>query len=155
MRPVLALALLLALPGGALAQSASPSWVPQTVRLHLVSWHDRGEFDNANLGAALRWKGGLVAGGFRNSLGRPSWYGGLIVPAFEGHALQLELMTGVITGYSETSPADLVAVPSLGWRLSPRNSVQVVFMPRFVISANAVHLMFERRLGSADGNHAR
>jgi hypothetical protein len=140
--------LVLTFPRGALAQIDLPrDFLPKAVRLHLVSWHDRGEYDNANLGLALRWNGGLVAGGFHNSFGRTSWYGGLIVPAYQGRALQLELMAGVITGYSDSSPIDLVAVPSLGWRLSPRNSLQVILMPRFVIPANAVHVMFERRLG--------
>src|SRR5437867_454609 len=154
-RLVLALMLMSAFPGGALAQLALPrNYLPQTIRFHVVSWHDRGEFSNANPGLALRWNGGLVAGGFRNSYGRPSWYGGLIVPAFEGRAFQLELMAGVITGYSESSPVDLVAVPSLGWRLSSRTSLQVVFMPRFVIPANAVHVMFERRLGESAAERA-
>ena len=154
-RLVLALTLVLAFPRGALAQLALPqNCLPQTVRLHVVSWHDRGQYNNANLGAALRWNGGLAAGGFYNSFGRPSWYGGLVVPAFEGRAFQLELMAGVITGYSESSPVDLVAVPSLGLRLSPRNSLQVVFMPRFVIPANAVHVMFERRLGDVRADRA-
>ena len=144
---VLALTLILALAGRAHAQPAVPqNWVPQSVRLHLVSWHDRGGFDNLNLGAALRWRGGLTVGGFNNSLSRPSWYGGIIMPLFESRALQLELMAGAITGYSESSPADLVAVPSVGWHLSARNTLQVVFIPRFVIPANAVHVMFERRL---------
>jgi hypothetical protein len=151
-RFVLALTLTMTLSGGALAQLVLPrNCLPQTVRLHVVSWHDRGEFNNANLGAALRWRGGLVAGGFYNSFGRPSWYGGLVVPVLESHAFQLELMAGVITGYSESGPVDLVAVPSLGWRLSPRNSLQVVLMPRFVIPANVVHVMFERRLGDGAG----
>ena len=151
-RLVLALALVLAFPRGALAQLAlARNCLPQTVRLHLASWHDRGEYNNANLGVALRWNAGLVAGGFCNSYGRPSWYGGLVLPAFESRALQLELMAGVISGYSDSSPVDLVAVPSVGWRLSPRSSLQVVFMPRFVIPANAVHVMFERRLGGSAG----
>jgi hypothetical protein len=134
---------MLAFPASALAQLT-----PRSVRVHVGSWHDRGEYNNANLGAALRWNGGLTVGGFYNSYRRPSWYGGLVVPAFERGGFQLELMTGVITGYSETSPVDLVAVPSLGWRLSPRSSLQVVFMPRFVIPANVVHVMFERRFGA-------
>ena len=142
-RLVLALTLTLAFPAGGFAQL-----LPQAVRLHVASWHDRGDYNNANLGAALRWKGGLTVGGFNNSFGRPSWYGGLVVSAFESHAFQLELMTGVISGYSDSSPVDLVAVPSLSWRLSPRSTLQVVFMPRFVIPANAVHVMFERRLGA-------
>jgi hypothetical protein len=146
----LALTLMLSFQSGALAQPALPgNMLPQSVRFHLVSWHDRGAYNNANLGAALRWKSGLVAGGFSNSYGRPSWYGGIVVPAFEGRVIQLELMAGVITGYSATSPVDVVAVPSLGWRLSPRNSLQVVFMPRFVIPANALHVMFERRIGDS------
>jgi hypothetical protein len=151
---ILALTLLLAFPGGAHAQLAvPPNWAPQAVRLHLVSWHDRGGFDNLNLGAALRWRGGLTVGGFNNSLGRPSWYGGIVMPLFESRALQLELMAGAITGYSASSPADLVAVPSVGWHLSPRNTLQVVFIPRFVIPANAVHVMFERRLGAGRRDH--
>src|SRR5262249_11503528 len=153
-RLVLALALMQAFPSGALAQLGLPrSFVPQAVRVHLYTWHDRGDFNNANPGLALRWNGGLVAGGFYNSVDRPSWYGGLVLPVFESHALRLELMTGAITGYSETSPVDLVAVPSLGWHLSPRSTVDVVFMPRFVIPANAVHVMFEQRLGSS-GRHS-
>jgi hypothetical protein len=151
-RLVLALTLTLAFPCGAHAQLTLPrNALPQAVRLHLCSWHDRGEYNNANLGVALRWDGGLAAGGFYNSYGRPSWYGGLVVPTFERRAFQLELMAGVITGYSESSPVDLVAVPILGWRLSPRNSLQVVLMPRFVIPANVVHVMFERRLGDIAG----
>lgn len=149
-RLILALTFMLVSPHGALAQFA----LPQAVRLHVASWHDRGEYNNANLGVALRWKGGLTAGGFHNSFGRPSWYGGLVVPAFERGPLQLELMTGVISGYSDSSPVDLVAVPTLGWRLSPQNSLQVVFMPRFVIPANVVHVMFERRLGSSAADRA-
>ena len=141
--------LVLVFPCGAQAQLALPrNSLPQAVRFHLASWHDRGDFNNANPGLALRWKGGLVAGGFHNSFGRPSWYGGLIVPAFESRAFQLELMAGVITGYSDSGPVDLVAVPTLGWRLSPQNTLQVVLMPRFVIPANVVHVMFERRLGA-------
>lgn len=140
------------LPQGVKAQHArSQSVLPKAVRLHLFSWHDRGGYDNANLGVALRWNGGLVAGGFNNSFGRASWYGGLVVPAFESHRFQLELTAGLITGYSEVGPVDLVAVPSLGWRLSPRNTLQVAFMPRFVISANAVHVMLERRLWGTAG----
>ena len=147
---VLALTLLLAFPGGAHAQFAVPrDYLPQAVRLHVGSWHDRGGFDNLNVGAALRWSSGLTVGGFRNSIGRPSWYGGIVRPLFESRALQLELMVGAITGYSDSSPVDVVAVPSLGWHLSPRNTLQVVFVPRFVIPANAVHVMFERRLGAS------
>ena len=151
-RLVLALTLMLAFPCSAFAQLALPrNGLPQTVRIHIGSWHDRGEYNNANLGLALRWNGGLVAGGFSNSYGRPSWYAGAVVAVFEYHAFQLELMAGVITGYSESSPIDPVAVPSLGWRLSPRNTLQVVLMPRFVIPANAVHVMFERRFGDSAG----
>jgi hypothetical protein len=144
---LLALTLLLAFPGGVHAQFAVPrACLPQAVRLHVVSWHDRDGFNNLNLGAALRWSGGLTVGGFNNSVGRPSWYGGIVITPIESRALQLELMVGAITGYSESSPADLVAVPSLGWHLSPRNTLQVVFVPRLVIPANVVHVMFERRL---------
>lgn len=143
-RLVLAVALALSVASDALAQV-----LPETVRLHLASWHDRGGYDDANLGMALRWSNGLVAGGFNNSLGRASWYGGLILPALGKRALRLELMAGAITGYSTSSPVDLVAVPSLGWRFSPRNTLQVVFMPRLVIQANAVHVMVERRLGGS------
>jgi hypothetical protein len=151
----LALTLVLAFPRGASGQRAVPgNLLPQSVRVHIASWHDRGDYNNANLGAALRWNGGLAVGGFYNSYGRPSWYGGLVVPAFEGRAFQVELMAGLITGYSESRPVDLVAVPSLGWRLSPRNALQVVFMPRFVIPANVVHVMFERRLGEVRADRA-
>ena len=115
-RLALALMLVLAFPCCALAQGA----LPEAVRFHLVSWHDSGDFNNANLGVALRWNGGLTAGGFCNSYGRPSWYAGLALPVFARRAFQLELMTGAITGYSQSSPVDLVVVPSLGWRLSPR-----------------------------------
>lgn len=140
--------LTLAFPRGAHALLASlRNCLPQTIGLHPLSWHDRGDFNNANLGVALRWGGGLAAGGFCNSYGQPSWYGGLVVPAFERHAFQLELMAGVITGYSESTPVGLAAVPILGCRLSPRNSLRVILMPRFVIPANVVHVMFERRLG--------
>ena len=141
-RLVLALTLILAFPAGAGAQAV----LPRAVRLHLVSWHDSGDFNNANPGAALRWNGGLAAGGFNNSYGRASWYAGLVVPLVE-RRFQVELMTGAITGYSESTPIDLVIVPSLGWRMSPRTSLQVVLMPRVVIPANAVHVMLERRLG--------
>jgi len=150
-RLVLALGIALVVSSAALTQPAlSQTLMPQAVRLHLASWHDRGDFNNANLGAALRWKSGLILGGFDNSFGRASWYGGLALPAFEIHRFQLELMAGVISGYSDSSPVDLVAVLSLGWRMSTRNTVQVVFMPRFVIPANAVHVMFERRLGGRE-----
>ena len=149
-RLVLALALTLVFTRDAHAQHAWPrNGLPQTVRLHLASWHDSGEYNNANLGVALRWDGGPVAGGFYNSNGQMSWYGGLVVPAFEIHPFQLELMAGVITGYSQSSPVDLVAVPTLGWHLSPRNTLQVVYMPGFVIPSNVVHVMFERRLGGS------
>jgi len=121
--------------------------MPESVRLHLGSWHDRGDYNNANLGGALRWKGGLTVGGFYNSFSRPSWYGGIALRPVETRLLQLELLAGVISGYSETGPLDLVAVPSVGWRITPRNALQVVFIPRFVIPANAVHVMFEHRLG--------
>jgi hypothetical protein len=148
-RLVLALSLVLAFPGAAAAQLA---W-PQYVRLHLGSWHDRSGYDNANLGLAVRWSGGLTVGGFHNSLGRPSYYGGLVVPIFDRRSVRLELMSGVITGYSEASPLDVVAVPTLGWHLSQRNTLQIVFIPRFVIPANAIHLMFERRLGPSTTTH--
>lgn len=151
-RLILALTLMLAFPREGFAQLALPtSILPEAVRFHLGSWHDRGGYDNANLGVALRWKSRLVVGGFNNSYSRPSCYGGLVVPAFEKGAVRLELMAGVISGYSDVSPVDLVAVPSLGWRLSPRSSLQVVLMPRVMISANAVHLMYERRLGDGAG----
>src|SRR2546422_11381636 len=82
---VLALALTLAFPGAALAQLAFPrNCLPQTVRLHVVSWHDRGDFNNANLGVALRWNGGLAAGGFYHNYRPAGWVGGLGVPAVEG-----------------------------------------------------------------------
>jgi hypothetical protein len=147
-RIILALGIVLAFGRDASAQPESPrNSPPEAVRLHVGSWHDRGDFNNANLGAALRWRSGLTVGGFQNSLDRPSFYGGLVVPVFDRGRLRLELMAGMITGYSEASPVDVVAVPILGWRMSSRNSLQVVFMPRFVIPANAVHLMFERRWG--------
>ena len=146
-RSFLALSLGLAFPRGAHAQPGLPrKSLPESVRLHLASWHDRAGYNNANYGLALRWSNGLVIGGFNNSLARPSWYGGLVVPVHEKR-FQVELMAGVITGYSETSPIDVVAVPSLGWRLSPRSSLQVILIPHVVIPANAVHVMFERRFG--------
>ena len=154
-RLVLAFTFVLAFPRGALALPAlARDALPKSVRLHLVSWHDRGDFNNANLGAALLWNGGLTAGGYSNSYGRPSWYGGLVVPAFESRVFRLELMTGVITGYSESNPFDLAAVPILGWRLSPRSALHAVFMPRFVIPANVVHVMFERRFGDSGNDRA-
>jgi hypothetical protein len=61
-------------------------------------------------------------------------------------------MGGVISGYSESTPLDVVAVPSLGWRVTPSSTLQIVFMPRFVIPANVVHVMFERRFA---GDRAR
>src|SRR5215475_10411210 len=113
-RVILALSIALSFPPGAIAQSSlARTVVPEAIRFHLASWHDRPGYDNANFGGALRWRGGLVAGGFNNSLGRTSWYGGVVVPAFEAHAIQLELMAGVITGYSDVAPVDVVAVPSL------------------------------------------
>ena len=150
-RLVLTLMLALAFPRVALAQGA----LPQAVRLHLASWHDRGGFNNANLGLALRWDAGLAVGGFNNSYGQASWYVGLVVPLFERRAFQFEVMTGAITGYSESSPIDLAVVPSLGWRLSPRSTLQVVLMPRIVIPANAVHVMFERRFGDRERRSRR
>ena len=148
MKPlVLALMLTAAFAAGAHAEVGSlRNALPQAVGIHMVSWHDRGDFNNANVGIALRWDGGLTIGGFHNSYERPSAYGGLVVPVFERRAFQLQLMAGMVTGYSEANPADLVAVPILGWRVSPRNTLQVAFMPRFVIPANVVHVMFERRL---------
>ncbi len=154
-RTALALTLLVGLAGGARAPSAvASSFLPQAVRAHVASWHDRGDFNDANPGLALRWSSGFVAGGFYNSYRRPSWYGGFAVPVFARHAIEPEVMAGVITGYSDSSPLDVVAVPSLGWRMSPRNSVQVVFMPRFVIPANVVHVMFERRFGDGASDRA-
>jgi hypothetical protein len=140
---------LLVTPGTGHAQVQWPRHpLPDAVRLHVVSWHDRGDFNNANMGAALHWQGGLTAGGYYNSMRRASVYAGFTVPVYDRNAWRLDVMMGAITGYSDSEPAQPVLVPVLGWRLNPRNMVQVVFMPRFVLPANVVHLMVETRFGN-------
>ena len=107
MRSVLLLAMFLLIhPARADAQLHWPNRpVPESVRLHVASWHDRGHFNNANLGLAFNWPGGLSAGGYYNSMDRASWYAGFFVPVYDHHALRFDVMMGAVTGYSDATPA--------------------------------------------------
>ncbi len=128
---------------------SSASLLPDGVRLHLGSWHDRGDFDNSNFGLALCWPQGLVAGGYRNSYGNASWYTGLLGTLYEHHALRVEVMLGAVTGYSQTAPVLPVAVPVVGYRVFRRTSAQCIYMPGMVMpgGANVLHFMAEHRFG--------
>lgn len=150
MRLVLPLTLFLLLfPAACLAQIAWPKRpLPDAVRLHVASWHDRGDFNDANLGLAVHWTGGFSAGGYYNSIRRASWYAGFLVPVYDRHSIRLEVLMGAITGYSDSTPAIPIAVPVFGYQLHPHQSIQLVFLPEFVLPANAVHAMYEVRFGS-------
>ena len=137
------------------ASQARLSWptrpLPDAVRVHAVSWHDRGHYNNANPGLAFHWPGGLEAGGYYNSVNRASWYAGFSVPVYDRHRLKLDVLMGVLSGYSHASPLTPVLVPVVGYRFTPRNTVQVVFIPRLILPANIVHVMVETRLGRLPG----
>lgn len=138
--------LLLLIPATGQAQIQWPKRpLPDAARLHVASWHDRGEFNNANAGLALHWPGGFSAGGYYNSMSRASWYAGFTVPVYDYHSLQLDVMVGALTGYSLATPAIPIMVPVFGYRLNPQNAVQLVFIPHLVLPANIVHAMYEYR----------
>ena len=70
----------------------------QVIGVHLVSHHfpARAEQNNVNPGAYVKWANGVVLGGYRNTLSRPSFYLGYVF----GHG-PFELTVGAITGYQK------------------------------------------------------
>jgi hypothetical protein len=101
---------------GAAALAASPSqahaadwcgggvWVDAMLASHHV--HPKQSFEDVNPGLGVEcWLNGqwaLTAGGFRNSLSRPSWYGGGVwAPEFAHWGfVRLAVMGGLISGYN-------------------------------------------------------
>lgn len=104
-RVAAAVAGLLAMPA-AQAQGWCDSgvWADAMIGSHHI--HPQEQFKQFNPGLGLEcWPAdqwGLTAGGFRNSLGRPSWYGGgLWAPGFAHWGyVRLAVMGGIISGYN-------------------------------------------------------
>ena len=142
------LVLLLLGPGVAHAQLKLPTRpLPEAGRLHVGSWHDHGDYDNANLGLGATWQGGLTAGIYHNSFGKASGYAGMIGNLITRRAIQVDVMLGAITGYSESAPILPVAVPVLGARVGRSTLLQVIYMPASVMpgNANVFHFMIDQR----------
>ena len=81
-----------------------------TVGLHLASHHFP-SYDyqqNFNPGVYVRFDNGLTAGGYRNTIGRNSFYVGYTL---EGKETPFALTVGAITGYQKRSTVTQVVTP--------------------------------------------
>jgi hypothetical protein len=102
--------LLGALGAGALANAQATDWCSggfwADAMIASYHVHPKQSFDDVNPGLGVEcWLNGqwaLTAGGFRNSLSRPSWYGGGVwAPEFVHWGLvRLGVMGGIISGYN-------------------------------------------------------
>lgn len=102
----LAMFVIAVLPAGAHASDwcSGGLWVDAMIASHHV--HPKQSFEDVNPGLGAEcWLNGewaLTAGGFRNSLSRPSWYGGGVwAPEFTHWGfVRLAVMGGIISGYN-------------------------------------------------------
>ena len=113
-----------------------------TVGLHVASAHvPQRKFNNVNPGLYFRSDTGWTVGGYRNSLGRTSVYGGYTLE----YGL-LALTAGAVTGYQDALQPMLV--PSLRLFSHEGVSARLAYIPRVEkrIASDVWHLMVERCL---------
>jgi hypothetical protein len=91
-------------PAHAANWCGSGLWIDAMIASHHI--HPEQSFEDVNPGLGVEcWLNGqwaLTAGGFRNSLARPSWYGGGVwAPEFAHWGfVRLAVMGGIISGYN-------------------------------------------------------
>lgn len=131
----------LACAGAALAPAVAQAgewcggglWVDAMIASHHINPKESFEDVNPGLGVEC-WLNGqwaLTAGGFRNSLSRPSWYGGGVwAPEFAHWGfVRLAVMGGVISGYNYGK-----------WGIGPNRTVGPVAAPIVMLAYKRVGL---------------
>lgn len=126
---------------------------PWIVGLHMISWHWPGCHDidrrcepyhNANVGVYARAPSGLTFGGFTNSYGRASAYGGW---TFESPSKRFALTTALASGYPNR-PVQVMVVPSVRFELRRGLWLRAAGGPRVDSKGAAVlHMTLEWQTG--------
>lgn len=117
------------------------------VGLHLGSGHftnETGEqLNNMNPGGYVEFKGGLVVGGYHNSIRRNSYYAGYNHRFPSWGPVTPSVMGGVITGYYKTPT--LALVPSLSLAVAGAE-LRLSYIPKVSLTkVHTLHLSIERR----------
>ena len=101
-----------------------------TIGVHLVSWHSNpdacrgyinGPCNNTNPGLYVRTSGGWVAGGYYNSVERPTVYVGRSWTLAERGRASLDVAALAATGYP-AAPVIPLVTPTAAWATSTRRT---------------------------------
>lgn len=136
---------------------SADAWI---VGLHLLSVHIPSyQYGNDhNYGLYVRAPSGATVGGFRNTIGRTSFYGGWTFTLDTGILnTEVDLTAGFITGYKREctesvcrgySPGALAPLlaPSVSWPNRSGFSPRITFLPAVAERSAVIHLSIERTL---------
>ena len=149
---ILAAAMLAAHPAQAqMADDAAterPALAPVAVGLHLGAWHSDPtacqpvltRCESITPGAYIQTAGGWLAGGYRNSLGRPTVYAGRILWHWQRGGWALDVAGVLATGYPAAAVVPLVTPTVTRWDRAGRWGVSVGYLPRLG-RANPTHVL--------------
>jgi hypothetical protein len=113
---------------------------------HLMSYHDAGNYNNANLGAYVQHQSGVTVGSYYNSERKQSHYGGYTFKPFDQFP-RLDVTAGMVSGYSAGRFVPFV-LPSLTAYVSDDGTrARLGYVPRVgsFQPVNVVHLMVEKQ----------
>lgn len=139
------------------AAIAAPAFAQvQAVGVHTVSWHSNGDAcradtggracNNTNPGAYVRLADGWVAGGYHNSVNKPTFYVGRSWSIAQRGRASLEVAALAATGYPVADVVPLIT-PTVALRVTDRGAVRLSYLPRLGKwnETHVVHLSFEVR----------
>lgn len=113
--------------------------------LHLMSYHDAGNFNNVNPGIYIKHESGVTVGTYYNSVKRQSYYGGYTFKPIDALP-NLDVTVGVVTGYPSMPVAPLFIPSYTFYKSDDGLRARAAFLPRFgdVQPANVIHFMVEK-----------
>ena len=113
---------------------------------HLMSYHDSGNYNNANLGLYLQHQSGVTVGSYYNSERRQSYYGGYTFKPFD-HLPRLDVTAGLVSGYRAKRFTPFMLPSYTVYESDDGVHVRLGFLPRrgSFPPANVMHMMVEKQ----------
>ncbi len=143
------LLLFLLLPTSAFADEGGPCWA--SVMIHSYHANREAHLNERNYGVGLecsfkpQWR--AVAGEFKNSVFRRSIYAGALYDPWEGSALRLAVVGGVINGYPLANNGGFIPMvaPVLIWEPSRYVGINLIALPKIgdISAVIAIHIQIK------------
>jgi hypothetical protein len=113
---------------------------------HLMSYHDSGNYNNANVGVYLQHQSGLTAGSYYNSERKQSYYGGYTFKPFDRFS-RLDVTLGIVSGYSMKRLTPFMLPSYAAYESDDGMRIRLGFLPRIgsFQPANVLHMMAEKQ----------